>query len=484
MKTLNKTIIVTSIALALSACGGGSGGSSSPAAPAAKATLNGKAIDGYITGATAYLDVNYNGKLDSGEPSTVTGADGEWTLITTGTNAECSEYVPTVIMVPVGATDSDYGEVTEAYEMTFPPAFAVATNTDLMNATPLTTVVWSTIQNELTAVGETLTCANVKGNYEVRERIQSRLDEQEFRVAQRYNVTVDELYSDYIADGNNALHAKAVALVPSMQASYADTVAIEAANPNAKLAFVEYFNGEWDERSEYAPGWYKEIYLNFGESGWSQSTESVTDDLNTVTGMVGFYKGSKETVNGMTYEWTTLFSDTTNGIRCNANEWIEQDQDTGFGVRNTFTAPEVTASACDAVDWNAHVATVDQQLTTRVKTANSNTTSQHFFTSTDDTGLAHLVKVNPANVAASELDAVNFISTDFANEDAYGATIWSRIQSVMNPSSDVAQMTTTHTNTNAWSRTVTYTNGKYAQQCSFDGGANWTAKTGDNCETN
>ncbi|RBW67104.1 hypothetical protein DS893_01100 [Vibrionales bacterium C3R12] len=479
MKNLNKTIIVTSIAIALTACGGGGGGSSTPAA---KATMKGKAIDGYITGATAYLDVNYNGKLDSGEPSTITDENGEWTLISTGENAECSQYVPTVIMVPVGATDSDYGEVSEAYEMTFPPSFAVATNEDLLNATPLTTVVWSTIQNELTAAGTALTCANVKGNYEVRERIQSRLDEQEFRVAQRYNVTVDELYSDYIAEGNSALHAKAVALVPSMQASYADTVAIEAANPNAQLAWVEYFNGEWDERSEFAPGWYKEIYLNFGDSGWSQSTESVTDDLITVTGMVDFYKGSKETVNGLTYEWTTLFSDTVDNTRCVANEWIEQDQETGFGVRNTFTAPEVTASACDAVDWNAHVGSVAQQLTTRVKTANSNTTSQHFFTNTGDTGLAHLVKVNPANIEASELDAVNFISTDFANEDAYGAALWSRIQSVMHPSSDVAQVTTTHTNTNAWSRTTTYTNGKYVEQCSYDGGKNWTAKAGGTCE--
>ena len=480
MKSYTTSIAATILSASLIACGGG--GSSTGSSPAGT-TLKGTAIDGYIEGAHVYLDINYNKEWDIGEPNFFTDSDGKWSMLVDGRFGGCEDYVPAVIDVPVGAIDSDYGEVTEAYQMIYPPRFTVATDEEIMNTTPLTTIIWDTIQNELYSEGTTLTCAKVKDNYELRERIKARVQEQEFRVAQRYNVTVDELYGDYIEAGDTDLHAKAVALVPSMQASYADTVAIEAANPNAQLAWVEYFNGEWDERSEYAPGWYREIYLNFGESDWSQSTESVTDDLKTVTGMVGFYKGSKETVNGLTYEWTTLFSDTVDNTRCVANEWIEQDQETGFGVRNTFTAPEVTASACDAVDWNAHVGSVEQQLTTRVKTKDNNTTSQHFFTSTTDTGLAHLVKINPANVAASELDAVNFISTDFANEDSYGASTWSRIQSVMNPNDDVAQMTTSHTNTNAWSRTTVFANGTYSEQCSFDGGSNWVPKTGDNCES-
>ncbi|MDG3424785.1 hypothetical protein P5E72_25220, partial [Vibrio parahaemolyticus] len=176
-------------------------------------------------GATVFLDVNYNGKLNAGEPSVVTGEDGSWELLTTGSYAECSEYVPLVVDVPVGAIDSDYGEVTEAYQMTYPPAFAIASDQEIKNTTPLTTVVWGTIQKELHADGEKLTCDNVKASFDTRERIKDRLEEQEFRVAQRYNVTVDELYGDYIKTGDTNLHAIAAALVPSMKASYADTVA-------------------------------------------------------------------------------------------------------------------------------------------------------------------------------------------------------------------------------------------------------------------
>lgn len=481
MKTMNKAIIAVSISIALSACGG-NGGSDGGSSSAAKAHLKGTAIDGYVTGATAFLDVNYNGKHDAGEPSGVTGEDGEWELLMSGTYAECSQYVPTVVHVPVGAIDSDYGEVTEAYDMTYPPSFAIDTNEQLMNTTPLTTVVWSTIQAELQEAGEVLTCDNVKNSYEVRNRIKERLDEQEFRVAQRYNVTVDELYSDYIVDGNDTLHQQAAALVPSMQKSYADTVALEAANPNALLAWVEYFNGEWDERGHYPAGWYKETYINNGDTqGWTSVTQAVSDDLATVNETVGFYNGTKQTVNGLTYEWTNQFIKNTERTTCIASEWIEQDAATSYGVKNVFELSLSDATACENVNWADHTDTVKQQLTTRIETASSNTTSQHFFNSTTDTGLGHLVLVNPANVAASELDGVNFISTDFNNTNAYGAAFWSRIQTLMNPSAGIAQRTTSHNETGTWSRTTTFENGTYSEQCSYDNGANWSAKTGDTC---
>ncbi len=480
MINMNKLLITTSISIALTACGGGGGSTdSSPAS----ATLKGTAIDGYLTGATVFLDVNFNGKLNNGEPSVITGEDGSWELLTTGTYAECSEYVPLVVDVPVGAIDSDYGEVTEAYQMTYPPAFALASVQEIKNTTPLTTVVWGTIQKELHTEGEKLTCDNIKASYDVRERIKDRLREQEFRVAQRYNATVDELYGDYVKSGDTNLHATAAALVPSMKASYADTVAIEAGNPTAIAAWVEYFNGDWDERGQFAEGWYKETYINNGETqGWSSVTESVSDNLKTVNEVVGFYKGTKQTVNGLTYEWINTYTNNLELTTCRASEWIEQDADTSFGVKNVFELSLSTASACEAVNWTDHVDIVKQQLTTRVQNGNDQTTSQHFFDNVNDTGLGNLVLINPTNVAASVLNAVNFISTDFYNEDSYGAQYWGRIQSVLNPEAGIAQRTTMHSETGTWSRTITYTNGTYSEQCSYDAGASWTAKTGDSCE--
>ncbi len=71
-----KLISIALIAGGLTACGGGGGGSTS--ARSSNKTLQGVAIDGYISGATAFLDINYNGVLDEGEPSSITDDEGSW----------------------------------------------------------------------------------------------------------------------------------------------------------------------------------------------------------------------------------------------------------------------------------------------------------------------------------------------------------------------------------------------------------------------
>ncbi len=54
--------------------------SGSSAAPAEALTIKGKLIDGYIAGATVFVDLNKNGQLDTGEASTVSDAQGNFTL--------------------------------------------------------------------------------------------------------------------------------------------------------------------------------------------------------------------------------------------------------------------------------------------------------------------------------------------------------------------------------------------------------------------
>lgn len=73
MLTLNskKHLLVTSIALALAACGGG-GGSNGPGA------TKGVAVDGYLEGSTIVCDKNGNGIADAGEPTTTTGENGAY----------------------------------------------------------------------------------------------------------------------------------------------------------------------------------------------------------------------------------------------------------------------------------------------------------------------------------------------------------------------------------------------------------------------
>jgi len=86
-----RTTLAVSIALALSACGGGGGGDSPSLppvvtpTPAAGAVVSGVVVDGYLTGATVFLDANNNGVLDTGEVSATTDANGKYSLPTSST---------------------------------------------------------------------------------------------------------------------------------------------------------------------------------------------------------------------------------------------------------------------------------------------------------------------------------------------------------------------------------------------------------------
>lgn len=98
MKIVNtqayKTITVA-LLVALSGCGGGGSGSSAPVVaptptptptptpvpvPTPSTTLSGVVADGYISGATVYLDANNNGLQDAGEASTTTDSAGRFSL--------------------------------------------------------------------------------------------------------------------------------------------------------------------------------------------------------------------------------------------------------------------------------------------------------------------------------------------------------------------------------------------------------------------
>lgn len=75
---MKKSLLITPIVLSilLSACSGG--GNNSPQDD--KSEVAGQVIDGYLVGATVFLDKNLNAKLDDGEPNTTTEAGGRYKL--------------------------------------------------------------------------------------------------------------------------------------------------------------------------------------------------------------------------------------------------------------------------------------------------------------------------------------------------------------------------------------------------------------------
>ncbi|WP_256384638.1 hypothetical protein [Photobacterium toruni] len=70
--------LAISSTLLLSACGGGGSDSDNTSSTHHH---QGKAIDGYVVGATVYLDLNYNNKLDAGEPNAITTAGGDFDIV-------------------------------------------------------------------------------------------------------------------------------------------------------------------------------------------------------------------------------------------------------------------------------------------------------------------------------------------------------------------------------------------------------------------
>ncbi len=98
-----RSLVSMGICIALTACGGGGGDSGgTPTPPKPKAAISGKAIDGYVQGASVYLDLNFNRQWDEGEPKSITSGAGDYRLELTEAQQACAQYVPLVVDVPVG----------------------------------------------------------------------------------------------------------------------------------------------------------------------------------------------------------------------------------------------------------------------------------------------------------------------------------------------------------------------------------------------
>jgi hypothetical protein len=113
-------------ALLLSACGGGSTPS------AATKTATGVVVDGYIQGATVFLDINRNGVLDATEPSTTTDMNGRYTLNLSAVTVPTSG-LPVVV---TGGVDADTG-----FAFTGKLSAPVESTLQAQVVTPLSTLV-------------------------------------------------------------------------------------------------------------------------------------------------------------------------------------------------------------------------------------------------------------------------------------------------------------------------------------------------------
>lgn len=126
--------------MTLSACGGGS--APAPAAPAIPAppspapvtTLTGVVVDGYIRGATVFLDANNNGILDAGEASVTSDSTGRYSLALAATPVQLNG----AHLRATGGTDMSTGQ---PFTHTMSAIVEDAANKPFVPVTPLSTVI-------------------------------------------------------------------------------------------------------------------------------------------------------------------------------------------------------------------------------------------------------------------------------------------------------------------------------------------------------
>lgn len=134
---MKKQIAIIAAIFAVGLIAGCGGGGSS--APAASTSVSGAVADGYLVGATVFLDKNGNYQLDAGEPSTTTDANGTYAL---NINSAGVGKYPIVAMVIKGQTiDKDTNQsVSNSYILSM-PATAMSGTVDNNFISPMSTLI-------------------------------------------------------------------------------------------------------------------------------------------------------------------------------------------------------------------------------------------------------------------------------------------------------------------------------------------------------
>ena len=299
-----RSLISVGVSLALVACGGGGGDGGSDTQPVTKTAIQGKAIDGYVQGATAYLDLNFNRQLDEGEPNAVTSNTGDYRLELTEAQQECAQYVPLVVDVPVGAVDLDLGSVEQAYQMVLPPKFKPLTQDDFYHITPLTTALWSSVEKEL-AAGGALTCQSVMADQQKREQLMNSLEQAVDRVVYHYNIPEQKIYEDFIATGDSEISTKAQEIVRGLQKSFSASEELKRAHPDAFYAYVDYHQGDSrDNDNAYPQAWYRDQGIYWNNKSRSELVK-VSDDFAQDIRVIGY--SEKTNVTGNEYRYSTEY---------------------------------------------------------------------------------------------------------------------------------------------------------------------------------
>jgi hypothetical protein len=233
------------IVSSLAACGGGGDSSPSSKASSAPATepptqttptpdnedkrdtaaLSGRAIDGYVGGATVFVDLNWNLTADEGEPSTVTDKDGSFRFSKEDIEKyPCYAERPLVVEVPEGATDSTRGAVDSPYTLVYLPMRENKSPGDDINVTPFTTLFATVIATAKTYLDVQEEIHVSEGCGDVADAVFDKAKKDFLVIKQTLfkesGISLDTFYEDFIKNGDEEMSRRASRLADYFKALY------------------------------------------------------------------------------------------------------------------------------------------------------------------------------------------------------------------------------------------------------------------------
>ena len=255
--------------------------------------IQGRVIDGYVQGAEVFLDLNADGQKNPNEPSAMTAEQGAFTLNLNASQAACKNLSPIVADVPIGAFDEQIGEVTEAYQMVFPPGTTEISSDQEIFITPLTSILWAEL-NELARSGDIagLSCESLADNPDALAELQFKIQQVINETVWAYNIAAEDLLTDYVASGDTETQRTAADIVKGLKMSLRERLALEQTFPGTGVSVVvkrvsggEYFDPLLDDDQL---GWYRRWQIQDGNLLRSGIIR-LDDDLETELYLL-FYK--------------------------------------------------------------------------------------------------------------------------------------------------------------------------------------------------
>lgn len=321
--------------------------------------ISGKVIDGYVSGATVWLDLNGNKNKDADEPSAISTQKGDYSLEMTAAQLECAAYATLYVDVPVGAIDEDSGPVTAAYQMARPPQLTPLHNEDVLHISPLTSVLHAQILQKLqvqeTGLGS---CETVKASQKLRQDISYELQDQIRSIVQKHNISAEKIFADFIQNNDKASYDLAQSIVKGLKASFAYRDTLKKQYPDATYIRTLFYQGStMDYNNAYPQAWYRDtdIWL---PTGFISELVKVSDDQTTVVRPVYLRETQKQNWGNAIFESTKdAWNDKGDNhptFRCPGGESLSLKSLTGitYTLSNDGHSDDVTdAKTCQPINF-------------------------------------------------------------------------------------------------------------------------------------